>query len=284
MRNKWRRNAHDDDHINETWLIPYADMLTLLLALFIVLYSISSLNTSRFKEMSQSFRLAFNAGFSVLNQSSLFDKGKAMERGRENLPGGHLTREQLREREQQNLEQLQRQLNAYIEQNGLQSQLETKLNHSELLITIRDNALFDSGSADVKPEARRLAVAISRMLEDFIDYEVVVAGHTDDRPIHTAEFASNWELSAKRAINFMKILLENPKFDPSRFSAIGYGEYRPIDPRDTEEARARNRRVEISLLRKYTSGDTDLPLDQATTAAAGESVQAAGAQRNGASR
>lgn len=269
MRNKWRRNEHDDDHINESWLIPYADMLTLLLALFIVLYSMSSLNISRFEELSQSFRLAFNAGFSVLEQASLFDKGQSMKRGREDVPGGSLTREQLREREQHNLEALQRQLNEYIAQNGLTSELETRLNHSELLITIRDNALFDSGSAEVKPEARRLAVAISRMLEGFTDYEVVVAGHTDDRPIHTAEFASNWELSAKRAINFMKILLENKKFDPSRFSAIGYGEYRPVDPRDTEEARAKNRRVEISLLRKYTSGDTGLSPDAATTAEAG---------------
>ncbi len=269
MRNKWRRNEHDDDHINETWLIPYADMLTLLLALFIVLYSISSLNTSRFEELSQSFRLAFNAGFSVLEHHSLFDRGQSMKRGREEATIGAVTREQLRQREQHNLEALQRELNEYIAQNGLTSELETKLNHSELLITIRDNALFDSGSADVKPEARRLAVAISRMLEDFIDYEVVVAGHTDDRPIHTAEFASNWELSAKRAINFMKILLENPKFDPSRFSAIGYGEYRPIDPRDTDEARAKNRRVEISLLRKYTSGDTGLSTVAATAAETG---------------
>lgn len=261
MRKSAKRNPHEDEHINETWLIPYADMLTLLLALFIVLYAISSLNTSRFEELIRSFRLAFNAGFGVLEQASLFDQGKSQTKDRE-LEIGSIpkTPNQLRKEEQQHLEKLQEELNQYIAQNGLTSDLEIKLNHSELLIIIREHALFDSGKADVKPEARRLALAISQMLEDYNDYEIVVSGHTDNVPINTPEFPSNWELSAKRAINFMKILLENEAFDPSRFRAVGYGEYQPIDPRDTPEARAKNRRVEVAILRKYTENTETVPV------------------------
>ena len=89
------------------------------------------------------------------------------------------------------------------------------------------------------------------MLEPYNDYEILVTGHTDTRPINTVEFPSNWELSTKRAVNFMKILLENEAFDPQRFGAIGYGEYRPVDTNETEEGKAKNRRVEVSILRKY---------------------------------
>ncbi|OUM99924.1 MAG: flagellar motor protein MotB [Paenibacillaceae bacterium ZCTH02-B3] len=260
MRKSAKRNPHEEERINETWLIPYADMLTLLLALFIVLYAISSINTSRFEELVRSFRLAFNAGFGILEQASLFEQGKSQTKDRE-LEIGDIPKStnQLRREEQQHLEELQEELNRYISQNGLTSELEIKLNHTELLIIIRDHALFDSGKADVKPEARRLALAISQMLEDYNDYEIVVSGHTDNVPINTPEFPSNWELSAKRAINFMKILLENKAFDPSRFRAVGYGEYQPIDPRDTPEARAKNRRVEVAILRKYSDVTETVP-------------------------
>jgi len=260
VRKSAKRNPHEDEHINETWLIPYADMLTLLLALFIVLYAISSLNTSRFEELVRSFRLAFNSGFGILEQASLFEQGKSHTRDRE-LEVGDIPKStnQLRKEEQQHLEELQEELNRYIVQNGLTSELEIKLNHTELLIIIREHALFDSGKADVKPEARRLALAISQMLEDYKDYEIVVSGHTDNVPINTPEFPSNWELSAKRAINFMKILLENTAFDPSRFRAVGYGEYQPVDPRDTPEARAKNRRVEVAILRKYSDATETVP-------------------------
>ena len=260
MRKSAKRNPHEEERINETWLIPYADMLTLLLALFIVLYAISSINTSRFEELVRSFRLAFNAGFGILEQASLFEQGKSQTKDRE-LEIGDIPKStnQLRREEQQHLEELKEELNRYISQNGLTSELEIKLNHTELLIIIRDHALFDSGKADVKPEARRLALAISQMLEDYNDYEIVVSGHTDNVPINTPEFPSNWELSAKRAINFMKILLENKAFDPSRFRAVGYGEYQPIDPRDTPEARAKNRRVEVAILRKYSDVTETVP-------------------------
>jgi chemotaxis protein MotB len=153
---------------------------------------------------------------------------------------------------------LKKQLDTYIKENGLTDDLETKLNQSQLMITISDKALFASGEAVVKPEARQLAKAISNMLQQFPDYEVIVSGHTDNVPISTYEFPSNWDLSSVRALNFMKILLLNTNLDPKKFSAIGYGEYHPVASNDTAAGRAQNRRVEVSIIRKYVDSTEQL--------------------------
>jgi chemotaxis protein MotB len=152
------------------------------------------------------------------------------------------------------MEKLKKQLDQYINNNGLTNVLNTKLNQSELTISIRDNALFDIGSAAVKPESRQLAVAISNMLQQFPSYNVIVSGHTDNMPISNSEYASNWDLSSDRALHFMKILLTNPNLNPSKFTSTAYGEYHPVASNNSDVGRAKNRRVEVSIIRKYTDG------------------------------
>ncbi|MNP28147.1 Outer membrane porin F precursor [compost metagenome] len=119
------------------------------------------------------------------------------------------------------------------------------------MITISDTALFASGKATVKPESKQLATAISGMLQEFPDYDIVVSGHTDNIPISNSSYESNWDLSSDRALQFMKILLTNAKLDPQKFTPVGYGEYHPIVDNSTAVNRAKNRRVEVSLIRKY---------------------------------
>ena len=271
-----QRREHHEEHPDESWLLPYSDLMTLLLALFIVLYSVSAVNTAKLEELSQAFRTAFSDGLSIFDQSTIVRTGdvqshtdmtRTLSPSGKKKPAGD-SQAALQQQEQQNLEALRQQLNEYIKQNGLSSQLETQLNQSQLLITIRDNALFAPASASVKSEARLLAVAIGEMLAPYNDYEVLVTGHTDTTPINTVEFPSNWELSTKRAVNFMKILLENEQFDPKRFGAIGYGEYRPVDTNETVEGKAKKRRVEETILRKYTdlAASQTLQVPQASTA------------------
>ncbi|WP_027086622.1 flagellar motor protein MotB [Cohnella panacarvi] len=252
-----KRHEHHEEHADESWLLPYSDLMTLLLALFIVLYSVSAVNTSKLEELSKAFKSAFSSGVSVFENSSITDDSDRVRRSEDisSRRDNTKTRATLQQEEQANLEHLQQQLKEYIQANGLSSQLDTQLNQSQLLITIRDNALFASASATVKPEAQKLAAAIAQMLVGYPDFEIQVSGHTDNQPINTAEFPSNWELSTKRATNFMKILLENPKFEPKLFSATGYSEYRPVDSNDSVTGRAKNRRVEISILRKYVEPD-----------------------------
>ncbi|MBN2981310.1 MULTISPECIES: flagellar motor protein MotB [Cohnella] len=274
MSKKRQRHEPHEEHADESWLLPYSDLMTLLLALFIVLYAASSVNTSKLEAMSNAFRSAFNSGVGLLDMSAMVESESELSDSmrQRHTEDGMMTREQLQQQEQENLEHLKQALDQYIQNNGLSTQLQTQLNQSELLITIRDTALFASGEADIKPEARTLAVAIGQMLQEYPDYEMVVSGHTDNVPIRTAEFDSNWDLSSKRAINFMMILLQNPAYDPKKFSAIGYGEYRPVDSNATADGRAKNRRVEVSILRKYTDPATE-ETTLTVTASAGQTTQ-----------
>ncbi|GAA0138154.1 flagellar motor protein MotB [Paenibacillus sp. YSY-4.3] len=249
MSKKTRQEPHEE-HADESWLIPYADLMTLLLALFIVLYGMSSTDAKKFEEMSQAFGSVLTGGVGVLDQNSFESNTKTNPIAKDSSEG-LIKKNELMRKEQENLEALKKRLDNYIKENGLTTQLDTQLNHSRLMITISDNALFASGDAVVKPEARKLAKAISTMLEKFPDYEVVVSGHTDNIPISTSEFPSNWDLSSGRALNFMKILLLNTKLNPKMFSSTGQGEYHPVASNKTSEGRAKNRRVEVSIIRKY---------------------------------
>lgn len=257
---KKHRAEHHEEHADETWLIPYADLLTLLLALFIVLYAMSTTDVKKFDEMSKAFNAALNSGVGVLENTTVVSKGEEMTKEREDQRNSSsdsdLTKEQREaamKQEQEDLEKLKKQLDQYIQKSGLTTQLETKLNQSQLMITISDNALFPSGSAKVKPEARSLAISIATMLHKYPGYEIIVSGHTDNQPISTSEFESNWDLSSSRAIRFMDVLLSTKKLDPRLFSAIGYGEYRPVSDNSTNLGRSKNRRVEVSIIRKYTN-------------------------------
>ncbi|MEI7025802.1 flagellar motor protein MotB [Paenibacillus sp. y28] len=257
-----KHKQHHEEHIDETWLIPYADLMTLLLALFIILFASSQVDSKKYEQIMQGLNSAFNGGVSVMEPSSVIpindnpmDQTKKEDYKQPSQDNATVLTEQQKEqlekyeKEMQDMKALQEKVDGYIQENGLTTQLETKLTEDLLMITIRDNALFSSGSANVKPDAQKLAVAISNMLSQYPQYQVEVAGHTDTVPIRSREFESNWDLSSKRALNFMKYLLQNDQVGPARFKSIGYGEYRPIDTNDTEDGRSKNRRVEVSILR-----------------------------------
>lgn len=264
-----RPKQPEDEHISESWLIPYADILTLLLALFIVLFASSSIDMERFHQMMSSFNTVLSGGSNVLDMGTIVPIGEELGfSGPQNRKGGEtaadgesqeLTELQKKVQEETiQLEQLKGQLDEYIKENELSSQLSTELNNLQLVLRISDNALFASGSAELRPEARNLALAIADMLTAFPQYEVVVSGHTDNVPINNARFRDNWDLSTARALNFMKILLSNEGNDPARFSSIGYGEYRPVADNDTPEGRALNRRVEVSIIRNIVAAEPDM--------------------------
>ena len=123
-------------------------------------------------------------------------------------------------------------------------------------VAARTHRLVAQRAAQIRerePEARSLAISIATMLHKYPGYEIIVSGHTDNQPISTSEFESNWDLSSSRAIRFMDVLLSTKKLDPRLFSAIGYGEYRPVSDNSTNLGRSKNRRVEVSIIRKYTN-------------------------------
>ncbi|TDL30682.1 flagellar motor protein MotB [Jeotgalibacillus sp. S-D1] len=265
-----RRKKHKhktEEHVDESWLLPYADLLTLLLAMFIVLFASSSVNDFKFQQMSQVFNEIFSGGEQILDFPGLIEQDK---------PGSQITplinekeaeetrvmqelmevqkaRKTAAAADLEELKKIQSAINLYIADNGLSAQFATELRDEGLLLTIRDSALFDSGSASVKESYREMADEVAQLLKFDPPRSVVITGHTDDVPISNSNFSSNWELSVMRAVNFMKIVIDNPDLDPRWFSAKGFGEYQPISPNESVQGRAKNRRVEVMILPRVTS-------------------------------
>ena len=124
----------------------------------------------------------------------------------------------------------------------------TNLTDEGMLISIRDNVLFESGVAEVRSEDRKMAKEISNLLVMDLPRNIIISGHTDNIPIQTYRYDSNWDLSVMRAVNFMKLLLGNKDLDPEMFSAKGHGEFKPVASNKTKNGRAKNRRVEILIV------------------------------------
>jgi chemotaxis protein MotB len=270
-----KHSEHHEEHPDETWLVPYSDLLTLLLALFIVLFGMSKTDEKKVGELGKSFHSAFTVnlgGGGSGGASSMlpFDYMAPQMAPSENIPAAvtsdippnrpnsppassisnksmPLTQAALRETVQ--LLQLKEAVERYIKLNGLVGELEARSTEDGVRLRIKDSALFPSGEAYLRPESQKLAADIAKLLAG-LPQQIVVAGHTDNVPINTSLYPSNWELSGMRAVNFMRFMLsQEPSLKPENFSAIGYGEYRPLRPNTSEEGRSKNRRVEVWIIR-----------------------------------
>lgn len=229
--------------MDESWLIPYADILTLLLALFIVLFATSKVDMEKFVQMATAFNAAFSGGVSVLEgRNAVTD----MQVTAAEVNNGYLN-------ENDQLTKTKQQLDQYIAAENLSAKLETALLDDGLAIRIRETALFPSGSAELLPESRKIAADISKMLET-LPQRIVVSGHTDNMPINNSSFQSNWDLGTRRSLNFLKLMLgTNANLKQERFIVAGYSEFNPVADNAKEEGRAKNRRVEILILRTAKS-------------------------------
>jgi chemotaxis protein MotB len=228
------------------WLLTYADMITLLLALFIILFSISTINKVKLQRLVRDLGGGFNSQDAINNP-----------------PNGMTT-----SATKDDLQAMQAQLQSYITSQSLQKSVQTKITRDgkkrELVITLlSDKQLFDSGKADIKPFTKKILDQVYKQLKTRQN-EVRVEGNTDDVPISNEQFPSNWELSAARATGVARYFVEDDGLNARRISALGYGQYRPKFPNDTDQHRAQNRRVDVVIL------DTDA----ATNAAAAAEAQA----------
>ncbi len=147
------------------------------------------------------------------------------------------------------LKKIKQKIDNYVAQNNLEKFVSTKITQKEgLVVTFSEKYMFDSGKADIYPEAKEVIKNIAALLVDEPN-RISIEGHTDNTPINTPEFPSNWELSTKRATNVLKYLLEELRFDPKRLTAAGFGEWHPVAPNDTPENKAKNRRVDLIVRR-----------------------------------
>jgi chemotaxis protein MotB len=250
-----RKKHHEEAHVNhERWLITYADMLTLLMVLFIVLFSMSTTDAKKFFALKASLQQAFNVDVLRGDESKTLsgDAGSAFVSQMMNQP---LTKEVIamtgRNTPDPHLVQSLSELRSAAEQIPVPSEssghVEVGASREGIVISLSGNLLFDSGKSDLKPQGLVLLDTLAERLKKMSN-EIRIEGHTDNVPIATPLYPSNWELSSSRAITVGRYLTEHNGIAPARLVAAGYGEYRPVVTNDTREGRARNRRVDIVVL------------------------------------
>jgi chemotaxis protein MotB len=242
-----RAKQHTDNHQNlERWLLTYADMITLLTAFFLMLYSMSVMNKGKFSALATSVRSGF--GGSAQGGASILNGGGAHTRRPGILPDGIY----------QQYQEAMRNLHAYVEQHNLKGKVSTRDEERGVVISmVSDNMLFARGKAELSPNSAPILSRVARILTT-VPNDVQIEGHTCDLPIHTAQFPSNWELSTARAGTVLRYFTEQQHLPGKRFMAAGYADTRPLAPNISEANRARNRRVDIVLLKTDQQRTADL--------------------------
>jgi chemotaxis protein MotB len=234
------KKKHEEHENHERWLVSYADFITLLFAFFVVMYSISSVNEGKFRTVSDSIKAALNPIVSPSSNLTPFTIG----------PNKALmlkpTIEDAKEPAVRRLRQIMRSLKNETQLEIIQLK---ELTNGDIILTLPDTVLFRAGESVLRPEARPFIQALSEVLIE-LDRHVRVEGHTDNVPISTAQFPSNWELSATRAVTVVRNLSELYGVPSHNLAAVGYADSRPQTDNLTPEHRAKNRRVEIVVLER----------------------------------
>jgi chemotaxis protein MotB len=261
-----RRGAAQQSESEDRWLLTYADMITLLMALFMVLFSITSVNKAKLQVLSESLQEAFS-GNVMPGGKSIRDTGASQktERPQSEPPIPAITpvadqateaaRAKAAAKEQDDFRRLKAQIDAYARAHGLESKVQTVIAERGLVIRLlTDRVLFDSGAAELKPQSTPVLTQVSHLLRTEGKHAVMVEGHTDAVPIRGSVFPTNWELSTARASRVVRFLIAGG-VPQSRLSAAGYAALHAIATNDTAAGRSRNRRVEIVLLRNGQGTD-----------------------------
>lgn len=243
MRSRRRPGSSGEEEKMESagmmrWLLTYADLITLLLAFFVVMYGVSRVDASRWQQLSQALRAAFNMDAAAGGASLIAEN-----------PGASMVPLIEPTDDNQQFAEIVEKIEAYIKEQGLQASITQTITQRGLVIGLADNVLFETGKADLTPSAKKILDKLAGILLK-VPNHVRVEGHTDNVPINTERYPSNWQLSTDRATNVIMYWTQAYNFPPERLSAAGYGEYRPVVPNDTPEHRARNRRVDIVVLKQ----------------------------------
>ena len=245
-------HEHDD---TERWLLTYADMITLLLALFIVMFAMSSVNATKFQSLQQSLQDAFSG--KILGGEAIKQTGGSVQAEQAKPEVSQTTLQPMAgsgpaaRLEQTDFRKLKAQIDKLIGEQGLTQKVETAIEKRGLAVRVlTDGLLFDSGSAVVKSGAVRTLERIGRIIAAERRHPVQVEGHTDDRPINTAQYPSNWQLSGARAAAVVQ-QLNGAGVSGKRMSLAGHAAQHPVAGNATPAGRAQNRRVEIILTRLH---------------------------------
>lgn len=232
---------------HDRWLVSYADFITLLFAFFVVLYAFAKADERKQTQISAAIDSAFRAlsiapGTRGIEVADASHQSAASKRIR--MAEAHLVADSTI---QADLEHIRRDLEQRLATQISNHSVSVQLGRDGLVVSLREAGFFNSGSALARPETISTLQQIAAVLRGS-PYDIRVEGHTDNIPIHSADFDSNWELSSARAVNIARMFLELRATQPEQLSAAGFAGYRPIADNATAEGRAKNRRVDIVVM------------------------------------
>lgn len=231
MRKRRKREADDG---MPTWITTYGDMMSLLLTFFIFLFAFSTVDKQQFQKVMEAFQM-----------QGILTGGKTLSEG---IPAEEAKDLMARAKAESEFRVIIGQVQGYVKAANLQDDVKLELNERGLTIRMTGQVLFSSGQADMQPSGIKMLDEIGKLIAN-LPNNVMVEGHTDDLPINNNQFENNWVLSSIRATTVIKYFIERCKITPSRLSAAGYGEFRPLVPNTSEQNRAKNRRVDIVILK-----------------------------------
>ncbi|MDA1315453.1 MAG: OmpA family protein [Acidobacteria bacterium] len=240
-----RRRHQGGNH--ERWLVSYADFITLLFAFFVVMFASSEVNRKKVAQMAQTYSAYLEGGAQAAQSvTAQFEAAEREAAEREVNPqtAKELALEAVEAQMHPIQESIEDSLKELIEAQKLSVSLEAR----GLVVSLKEAAVFGAGEAAFRVGASEVLDRVAKALGGLDDYEIRLEGHTDDVPIRSSRFPSNWELSSARAIEVMQFMARYPNLDESRMSVAGYGENRPIGENTTDAGRATNRRVDIVIL------------------------------------
>lgn len=227
-----RKKKSDEPPGSPAYMLTWGDMCTLLLCFFVMLLAMSTIDPSKFEIAASSFQNAFSGVLTDFPSIPIHENVMVPRMGGDEQ-NKHLALEAARR------------IREAVRKEKLDEAIKVQVTDKGIAVKIADPIGFDVGRAAIKPQFERILYEMIKVINRVAESEIRVEGHTDDTPIHTSEFPSNWELSAARALNVVKFLYSTGGIHPSRLSAVGYGEYRPVASNATPAGKKRNRRIEI---------------------------------------
>jgi chemotaxis protein MotB len=243
-----RRRRHEEHENHERWLVSYADFITLLFAFFVVMYSISSLNEGKYKVLSEALVGVFNEAERSVKPIPIGEQKPQTVRPADPLvQDSDQTDAALGQGAQDPLKSIADDVNAAFGDLIASNQMTVRGNELWIEIELNSNLLFGSGDAMPSNLAFDLIDKVAKIVKPF-DNPIHVEGFTDDQPINTAQFPSNWELSSARSSSIVRMLAMDG-INPARLASVGYGEFQPLTSNATADGRARNRRVVLVISR-----------------------------------
>ena len=261
------RKKKAEEHENlERWLVSYADFMTLIFATFVVLYGLAQTDVQEYSKLEESIKAAFNVipmeggpnvfdgvGNNIMNSGYPMDNDAFIPPMLEYLSQKY---------EKQSMEAIKKEIDKNIKE-GKMEDVEAAITDRGLVITLRNiNIFFPSGSAQLTAEAKKTVGSIGAMVKKkFNNHLIKIEGHTDNLPVNSTTYPSNWELSSARSASVARFLIAQYNIKPNLFTVIGYGDTKPIDTNSTPEGRNKNRRIEIVILKnqyaKYEPGGSE---------------------------